>query len=392
MDPASAAHADRRPRRSDWLIAAGVAAVAQIEVWATQTGSPKAAYALAALAMTVPLAWRRPAPIAVLVLVFVPLFAMKLAGDPIESAYVTAVLVVAFSAVGAFCPRRQALGGLALGIVLLGALLVVENAVVTEGVEPPVAGDFVFLGAIMAVVWALGVGLRERSLRADELEERADRLEEEREERARAAVAQERARIARELHDVVSHSISVIAVQTGSMRRRLRHDRPDEATELLATEQTARQALAEMRRMLGLLRADEDGASLAPQPGMDQVGALVEQLSDAGLAVDLEVSGERRALPPGLDLAAYRIVQEALTNVLRHAGPARARVAVRYGDRELELEVADDGRGPGPERNGQGHGIIGMRERVTLYGGSLSTGPADDGGFVVRAVLPIPGP
>lgn len=202
----------------------------------------------------------------------------------------TAVLVVAFSAVGAFRERRQALGGLAIGMGLLAALLVVENAVVTEGVDPPVAGDFVFLGAIMAVVWALGAGLRERSLRADELEERADRLEDEREEWARAAVAQERARIARELHDVVSHSISVIAVQTGSMRRRLRHDRPDEATELLATEQTARQALAEMRRMLGLLRADEDGASLAPQPGMDQVGSLVKHVSDTGLAVELAVS------------------------------------------------------------------------------------------------------
>lgn len=240
MEPAPAAHADRRPRRSDVLIAAAVSVVAQLEVWATQTGSPKVAYAVAALAMTVPLAWRRPAPIGVLVLVLVPLFAMKLAGRPIDSGYVTAALVVAFSAVGAFRARREALGGLAIGIGLLAALLVVENALVTEGVAPPVAGDFVFLGAIMAVVWALGAGLRERSGRADELEARAARLENEREDWARAAVAQERARIARELHDVVSHSISVIAVQTGAMRRRLRHDRPDEATELLATEQTAR--------------------------------------------------------------------------------------------------------------------------------------------------------
>lgn len=392
MESAPAAHADRRVRRSDWLIAAFVLVVAQLEVWATPTGSPKVAFVVTALAMTVPLAWRRPAPIGVLVLVFLPLFAMKLAGRPVESGYVTAVLVVAFSAVGAFCARRRALGGLAMGFGLLAALLVLENVVVTEGDRSPAAGDFVFLGAIMAVVWALGAGLHERSLRADELEERADRLEEEREERARAAVAQERARIARELHDVVSHSISVIAVQTGSMRRRLRHDRPDEATELLATEQTARQALAEMRRMLGLLRTEEDSAALAPQPGLDHVGALVKQVGEAGLPVELDVSGEARPLPPGLDLAAYRIVQEGLTNVLRHAGPARARVAVRYGDRELELEVADDGSGPGPDGNGAGHGIIGMRERVALYGGSLATGPGDGGGFVVRAVLPIPTP
>jgi signal transduction histidine kinase len=232
--------------------------------------------------------------------------------------------------------------------------------------------------------------LRERSQRAGELEHRATRLVHEQEERAAAAVSEERARIARELHDVVAHSVSVIAVQTGSMRRRLRHERPAEARELSAMEQTARQARAEMRRMLGLLRSDYEAGELAPQPGLGEVGRLVEQTREAGLAVELRVAGAERPLPPGVDLAAYRIVQEALTNVLKHAGPARASVGVDFGDRELGLEISDDGRGAPAEANGAGHGLVGMRERVLLYGGTLETGPGGDGGFVVRARLPIP--
>jgi signal transduction histidine kinase len=238
-------------------------------------------------------------------------------------------------------------------------------------------------------VWTLAVALRERSQRAGELQDRADRLERDQEEQARAAVAEERARIARELHDVVAHSVSVIAVQTGSIRHRLRTERPAEAAELSGVEQTARQALAEMRRMLGLLRADDEGLSLAPQPGMDEVQRLVDQVRETGLPVQLEIEGDRRPLAPGVDLAAYRILQEALTNVMKHAGPSHARVAVRFGERTVELEVADDGRGPSAGANGGGHGLIGMRERVALYGGSLETRPGADGGFVVRASLPI---
>ncbi len=181
-------------------------------------------------------------------------------------------------------------------------------------------------------------------------------------------------------------------MQTGSVRRRLRHEQPAEAEELSAIEQTARQALAEIRRMLGLLRTDDESLALAPQPGIEQVDRLIEQVREAGLAVELDVDGARRPLPPGVDLAAYRIVQEALTNVLKHAGPARARVGVRFTDRELELEVTDSGRGPSGDGNGGGHGIVGMRERVALYGGSLDAAPGDAGGFAVRATLPIPAP
>ena len=395
MDPAADDAAEdqlHRPRRFDVLLAAAVAVVAQAETWLSAAYAPKAAYAAAALAMSVPLAWRRAAPVAVLAIVFIPLLAMALAGRRIESAYVMLVLLVAFAAVGAYSERRRAVIGLAVGLALLGLVMVCEHLVDSANADPPIAGDFVFLGAILGVVWTLAVALRERSVRAGELQDRADRLEREQEEQAQAAVAEERARIARELHDVVAHSVSVIAVQTGSIRHRLRTERPAEAAELSGVEQTARQALAEMRRMLGLLRSEDEGLSLAPQPGMDEVQRLVDQIRATGLRVELRVEGDRRPLAPGVDLAAYRILQEALTNVIKHAGPSRARVAVRFGERAVELEVADDGRGPTTGNNGGGHGLVGMRERVALYGGSLEARPGADGGFVVRASLPIATP
>lgn len=389
MQLAAAVDRLRRPPRLDVLIAVAVFAIAQAETWLTTAYDPKGPYVAAAAAMTVPLAWRRSAPVAVLALAFVPLLAMALAGHRIDAAYVMLVLLMAFSAVGAYCERRRAAAGLVLGIALLAVLMLLENVVESGDPDPPVAGDVIFLAAILGVVWALAVALRERSLRAGELQDRADRLEREREEQARIAVAEERARIARELHDVVAHSVSVIAVQTGSIRRRLRTDRPDEAQELSGIEQTARQALAEMRRMLGLLRADDEGLALTPQPGMDQIEQLVEHVRGTGVAVELTLEGDRRALSPGVDLAAYRIVQEALTNVIKHAGPAHARVAVRFGERALELEVSDDGRGMSADANGGGHGLVGMRERAALYGGTLDVQPGAGSGFAVRASLPI---
>ena len=382
----------RSSPRADVLLAAGIAVLAQAETWSTPDYEPKPLFAAAALAMCVPLAWRRRAPIGVLVAVFVPLVAIAIAGERLDSAYIMLVLLVAFATVGITCERRRAGAGLALGLALLLLLLAIERTAATGGDDAPPLGDFFFLAGILGIVWALAVGLRERSLRAGELEQRADRLEHEREERARAAVAAERARIARELHDIVAHSVSVIAVQTGSMRRRLRHERPQEAEELAAVEQIARQALAEMRRMLGLLRIDDEAPALAPQPSIEQVSRLVEDARRTGLAIELDVAGEARPLPPGVDLAAYRIVQEALTNVLKHAGRARVRVGVRFGERELDLEVTDDGRGASAVDHDGGQGIVGMRERVALYGGSLAAGPGSDGGFAVRARLPIGAP
>lgn len=213
-------------------------------------------------------------------------------------------------------------------------------------------------------------------------------LEQEREEKARAAVAEERARIARELHDVVAHAISVIVLQARGGRRSLATDPADARAALDTIEEVGTQALAEMRRLLGMLRRDDAEIARAPQPSLRYLDTLAAQMREAGLPVDLAVEGEPIELPPGVDLSAYRIVQEALTNALKHAGPATARVVVRYGRDDLELEIADSGPGAAAS-NGEGHGLVGMRERVSLYGGRLEAGPRDGGGFAVSARLPL---
>ncbi|MDA0170367.1 histidine kinase [Solirubrobacter taibaiensis] len=208
------------------------------------------------------------------------------------------------------------------------------------------------------------------------------------EEHARTAVADERARIARELHDAVAHSVSVMVLQAGGVRRLLKDDptREREREALAGVEETGRQAVMELHRMLGILRKRDDGAELAPSPSLARVGALVEQVREAGLDASLKIEGEPAPLAPGLDMSAYRIVQEALTNAMRYAPGARVAVSVRYG-RDLQLEVRDDGPGHAPSK-GTGQGIVGMRERAALFGGELEAGPLPSGGFRVHARLP----
>jgi signal transduction histidine kinase len=203
-----------------------------------------------------------------------------------------------------------------------------------------------------------------------------------------AAVAEERRRLARELHDVIAHSVSVMTVQTGAVRRLLRPEQERERDALLSVERTGREALAEMRRLVGLLKEEDAGLTYAPQPGIRTLDSLLGTVRDAGLPVELEVEGKQHELPPGLDLTAFRVVQESLTNALKYAGPARAWVRVLWSDDALRIEVENDGRDAG---SGKGHGQAGMRERVGLYGGRLETGPRAGGGYVVRAYLPIGG-
>ena len=238
----------------------------------------------------------------------------------------------------------------------------------------------VFFGLLFGAPWVAGRAIRHRRLNEQRLErEKAD---------AEAAIVEERARIARELHDVVAHAISVIVLQARGGRRVIADD-PREAREAFSViEATGHQALDEMRRLLGMLRASDEELALAPQPSLDQLDALLEQVRAAGLPVELTVEGAPAELPPGVDLSAYRIVQEALTNALKHAGPAQARVTVRYGEGELELEIADDGTGSG-DGKGSGHGLIGMRERVSVYGGELHAGHRPGGGYALRARLPL---
>jgi signal transduction histidine kinase len=278
--------------------------------------------------------------------------------------------------------RRQAFFG--LNIALAAVLIVVWN-------DPDrAAGDFVFIPLLLAIVWLAAFGLGRKLEQAREAEERAARLEREREEQARAAVSEERARIARELHDVVGHSVSVMTVQASGVRRLLRPDQEREREALLVVEQAGREALAEMRRLVGVLRRPEEAPALAPQPSLQHLDRLVDQAREAGLPVELRVEGEATQLPAGVDLTAYRLVQEGLTNAIKHAKATRAEVVIRYGDGEVELLVSDDGSGTsdGDVESG-GHGLVGMRERVAVYGGELVAGERPEGGYALRARLPL---
>jgi signal transduction histidine kinase len=241
------------------------------------------------------------------------------------------------------------------------------------------AGFFLLISSIVIVLVRLGIQSRDR---------RADLAEREREVAAREAVVEERARIARELHDAIAHNVSMMVVQAGAERRVLDEDQESTRDVLETVEEIGRNALTEMRRLVGMLRTDDDDP-LAPQPGLDDLPTLVGQVREAGLPVELAIEGPRRALPVGLELSAYRIVQEALTNALKHAGEARATVRVRYGEDSLELEVVDDGAGAHGAAVGGGHGLVGMRERVALYGGRFEAGRRPSGGFTVRVLLPI---
>jgi signal transduction histidine kinase len=243
----------------------------------------------------------------------------------------------------------------------------------------------------VGLAWLAGWNLRRRRARWAELQARAERLEREQQEQARRAVTEERLRIARELHDVIAHSMSVIAVQSG-VGHHVIDTQPAEARQALAAiEATSRSALTEMRRLLGVLRQEgEPRGSLTPAPGLADLSLLLRQVQDAGLKVWVSVDGEREAVPPGIDLSAYRIVQEALTNVIKHAATPEARVTISYRPGSLTVEVASQGPGaPGKGDDGSGHGLIGMRERVAVFGGEFAAGPGADGGFRVRARFPV---
>jgi signal transduction histidine kinase len=255
--------------------------------------------------------------------------------------------------------------------------------------------------AVFAIAWVIGDNLHTRRAYLAELEARAARLEREREEKAERAVIEERNRIARELHDVIAHNVSVMVVQASAGEELFDRDPRRARESLAAVASTGRDALAELRRLLGVIRAEEEpegGAAYAPQPGIEYLDDLVRQVQETGLAVELSVLGEPRELPEGVGLCAYRIVQEALTNTLKHADASRADVSVRYVENALELQVLDDGHGGSPAGNGGGygdgeaggHGLIGMRERVAMFGGELMARPRGGGdGFEVRARLPL---
>ena len=271
---------------------------------------------------------------------------------------------------------------LGLAVVVGGAAIIIYNRPGSP------SSEIVFLPLLFGICWLGGFVLRQRAEQAEAAEVRAAQAEREREAAARIAVAEERARIARELHDIVAHAVSVMVLQVGAVRHKLPDALGDDRDALKGVEQAGRTALAEMRRLLAAMRADGDDVELAPQPGLDRLGSLLEDVGHAGLPVRLHVDGDPFPLPRAIDLSAYRIVQEGLTNALKHARASQADVTVRYRTDGVQLEVRDDGAGAATS-DGPGHGLVGVRERVKIYGGEMTAGPAPEGGFVLSARLPL---
>jgi len=333
------------------------------------------------LLLFVPLFWVRERPVTVFAIISFASFLQWLAGVP-PLFFNASVLVAMYEVASRRSPRWAVGAGL---VVELGLFLAFGR--VSQGLD---LRSFATVSAFAAATWMAGIYANTHRRYLEGLEERAERAERERDQQARLAAAAERARIARELHDVVAHNVSVIIVQADGAGYAIDRD-PEQARRAMeAVSVTGRRALAEMRRMVGVLRADGVKEEYAPQPSLSQLDELVAQVRESGLPVELRVSGVPSELPEGEQLTVYRIVQEALTNTLKHGGPdSRATVEMEYGVRELLLRVTDDGRGAAtPEREG-GHGLVGMRERVAMFGGSVKASPVLGGGFQVVARLPI---
>jgi signal transduction histidine kinase len=360
-------------------------------------------FLLVALA-SLPLVLRRRRPMLALGLILVGSAGYTVRGYG-DSAVILPLLIM-MGTIGARFPRRRSLEALAAAeLVMVPAYFVAA----TRAESSPTALNALVNGAVLIVPWVFGENVRHRRQTFADAHERAVRAERDRAAEARRAVTEERTRIARELHDVVAHAMTVMVVQASGARRVLETSPAGRAQAIEALEHvegTGREGLAEMRRLLGVLRQEPDPSlasdpsrgsttdasapELAPQPGASDLSALIRSFTDAGLDVALDVQGDLDHLPPGIDLTAYRVVQEALTNTFKHAGPAQARVALAVGPSELQIDVTDDGRGAAtPRPDTPGHGLVGMHERVALYGGSVDTGPRAGGGYAVRVTLPL---
>lgn len=382
----------RLPREEslDRLVAAGLVVIAQLELWVGHSiPGPLPLTVPVAVLIPASVAIRRRHPLAVTVLLAVAFPTLLLFDGPQTSVAFGIAFFCNWYALAVWTDTR--------GFVLGCSVIAVTSVLAQFGPKGTVGAAVTFTVVPIVAMLIARRAVRDRQLRAEALAARAealaaraDALEREQELRARDAVAEERARIARELHDLVAHYVSLMVVQAGAERHALPAEQRSTREVLAEIEQAGRQALAEARRLLGVLRRGDQREELEPQPGVDRIDALVERVERAGLPVKLQVKGERTPLPAGVDLCAYRVVQEGLTNALKHAGPASAEVMLRFAPQALDVSVRDDGRGPAAANgDGAGHGLIGMRERVALYGGELSAGPGDGGGFEIRAHLPL---
>ena len=384
------------PRLALWAPPVVLGGLGLYEIWGERIlqeesfSGPRVIHTIAILVLAAGLAIRSRAPGLALDAVLADLvveWAYSPSGGPGVSSEWFIAMLFAFYSVGAYCELRPAVARLALAQPVLLTINIVNiargdsTAYESAGVYP-----FVF------TLWGAGVAVRRMRLRATDLEGRVGALARERDEKVRAAAAEERARIARELHDVVAHSVSTMVLQTSGARQVLRSHVDDADESLRSAEITGRQALRELRRLLGILRTD-DQPSLDPHPGVADIELLVARMRDTGLPVTLKSEGGDVALAPGLELTAYRIVQEALTNVLKHAGKVQTLVRVRFDAEALDLVIHNPSRIAALTANGgdPGHGLVGMSERVALYGGTLEAGPDPSGGFLVHARLPLEG-
>jgi signal transduction histidine kinase len=376
-------------RGADTALAIGLALLALIDLASSSdTGSwggrgPMQVFL--ALGCTLPLAWRVRYPIATVVTITAAGGLLVVVAAPHQAPFEVFIgSVLASYSIGAHTAGRRRWLGLGLMFAVgLPFMVAADN----RGMA---AGNALAPIAWLTGAWAVGAIIRGRRLRTAELELLTAELAQQRDLQAQAAVAVERGRIARELHDVVAHNVSMMVVQAGAAERVLSGDQPDVRRALAAIADTGRETVDEMRLVLGVLRSDE-AAGLSPQPGLRDLDQLVGNVRSAGLQVDLRVEGDRAPLSPGVDLSAYRIVQEALTNVVKHAGAATVEVTVRYARDCVQVEVCDDGR-PQEVASAGGNGLIGMRERVAMLGGEFRAGARQNGGFAVFARLPIAGP
>jgi signal transduction histidine kinase len=368
----------------DVVVAGALLAILEAQTWSAIGGQHRVAAAAIELLMCAAVAVRRrwlwPAMNAVIFLAVVGVALYGSSAPGPKGAASALIPILLLYAGGAFLTGVRSWLLLAYGCALL---------VYGAATQPDALQNLVFNAPIFGgLPFAVGRWARERREREQASRERAERIDAERELRVRAAALGERARLAREIHDVVAHSVSVMVIQAAGARA-VMDGEPDRASAALSSvERAGREALAEMRRLLGVLGDGERLRALAPQPGVEDLAELVRAACAAGLPASIRVEGEPVIVPAGLSLCAYRVVQEALTNSIKHAGPARAEVAVRWRPDVLELEIADDG--PGPVRSPRGgHGLMGMRERTALHGGSVSTGPRPGGGFAVCARIPL---
>lgn len=365
-------------RGGDVALAAALGLFAQFEVWLTDGyRGPSAGNAAFVLVMALALAWRRRAPLHVLGAVMTGVVAQSIAFGGSETGSLLLIAIVAVYSAAAHSTRP-----------VVAAAVAWAGAIGHDLFDPEIdaLGEAVYSSLAFGLVFLFGLAMRVRQSRTEAVEARARALERER-ERAREVAAEERRRIAHELHDIVAHSLGVMVLQAGAAEQVLETS-PGRAREALRSiRETGQDAVDEMARLLGLIR-DEQQPSLEPQPSLSDVEGLVSKARETGLAVEVSIEGDRRPLPPALELSAFRIVQEGLTNVLKHADAGRARVVVCYRDRQLEVEVADDGIGSGDGRGG-GYGLAGLRERVAVFGGRLEAGRQGDGGWTLRAILPV---